>query len=51
LIGQRAQVYNTAGILIANVVLTNSTRIDISNWPTGIYNLKTLSGIYRFIKQ
>lgn len=51
LIGQRAQVYNTAGILVANVVLTSSTQINISNWPNGIYNIKTIAGTYRFIKQ
>jgi hypothetical protein len=50
LIGQHAQIYNTTGILVANVVLTN-TSIDISSWPAGIYNLKTSIGTYRFIKQ
>jgi hypothetical protein len=51
LTGERAQVYNTAGILVTNVILTNSTRIDISSWPNGMYNIKTSIGTYRFIKQ
>ncbi|WP_205514571.1 T9SS type A sorting domain-containing protein [Longitalea arenae] len=51
LIGRQAQVYNTAGMLVDNVVLTNNTRINIGNWPAGIYNVKTSLGTYRFVKQ
>ncbi|WP_165759037.1 beta strand repeat-containing protein [Niastella yeongjuensis] len=51
LIGQPAQIYNSAGVLVTNIVLTSSTQIDISSWPNGIYNIKTGTGTFRFIKQ
>ncbi|WP_159445199.1 beta strand repeat-containing protein [Filimonas lacunae] len=50
LMGQRALVYNTAGVAVANVVLSSSTRIGITGWPSGVYFVRTTKGTYRFIK-
>ena len=50
-IGQHAQVYNTAGNLLRDVVLSGTTRIDIAGWPAGIYVIKTKDASYRFVKQ
>lgn len=51
LLNQRAQVYNSVGNLITEVVLTNATRINVTGWAAGMYTLKTSTGSYRFMKQ
>lgn len=49
--GARAQVFSLNGVLLAEVVLTATTRINVSNYPAGIYILRTKSGSHRFMKQ
>lgn len=51
LLNQRAQVYNSIGYLVTEVVLTNGARINMTGWPAGMYMLKTSTGSYRFVKQ
>ncbi len=51
LLNQRAKIYNSIGYLVAEVVLTNATRIDISSWETGMYTIVTNGDSYRFMKQ
>lgn len=51
LLNQRAQVYNSIGYLVTEVVLTNGARIDLSGWPVGMYTIKTSSASYQFMKQ
>lgn len=51
LLNQRAQVYNSIGHLVTEVVLTNGARINMTGWPAGMYMLRTKTASYRFIKQ
>lgn len=50
-LNQRAQVYNSIGHLVTEVVLTNGVRINMTGWPAGMYILKTNSVSYQFMKQ
>ena len=50
LLNQRAQVYNSMGNLVTEVVLINGLGIDITGWPVGIYTLKTNTASYRLMK-
>lgn len=51
LLNQRAQVYNSAGHMITEVMLTNGTRINTTGWAAGLYIIKTNTASYQFMKQ
>jgi hypothetical protein len=51
LLNQRAQVYNSVGYLVTEVMLTNGVRINMTGWAAGMYTIKTSTASYRFVKQ
>lgn len=51
LLNQRAQVYNSIGYVVTEVILTNGARINMTGWPAGMYTLKTKTASYQFVKQ
>ncbi len=51
LIGQPASVYNIHGAELFHLIMAAEQDIDISAWPTGIYNLRLSNGkVVRLIK-
>lgn len=51
LAGQRAAIYNAAGVMVSELTLQPVMHLDISKWATGVYTIKTNNAAYRFIKK
>lgn len=50
--GQPATVINASGAVMAEIILNNVTRLEISSWANGVYHIRTAAGeTFRFIKQ